>query len=159
MPRLSLFYNLNQACLLFSRFAHHFQDSSARAAAACVKCAFGFFVIVAKSKKTLSDVFVRCKALKRTLNLRKNMCLWSLVRRTRSCKPSYEKKNSWREKPDEKCTVLLCVVQVNKYIIVIRCKFSVADCCIFMLTSGCCVWGSGGKKGESCSDRGVASPT
>jgi hypothetical protein len=32
--------------------------------------------------------------------------------------------------------VLLCAVEVNKYIIVIRCKFSVADCCIFTLTSG-----------------------
>lgn len=63
----------------------------------------------------------------RTLNLRKNMCLWCLLRITRTATTRKDengrrRKNNTAQRQTK--TALLGVVEVNKYIIVIRCKSS-----------------------------------
>lgn len=87
-------------------FCSHFQDSSARAIrrrkTAELHSARFFFLFPA------GVVVASAQALRRTLNLRKNMCSWWLVRRTRTAWPDIARRSN--------CTT------VNKYIIAIRCK-------------------------------------
>lgn len=81
------------------------------------------FIIVEGAPRGMREEKRAAAALKRTLNLRKNMC--SMVAGAHNQKLQAEQKEN---APDENCTTVCCTA-VNKYIIVIRCKFS-GDCCV-----------------------------